>query len=77
MLFDEHAVVFADNISQSIKASVQKELEQYSHANTLFLRHLFLQAEGHGVDSLKVDPNVVHDEYDCQFTQRIWSQSIS
>ncbi len=52
----------ADNLRLVIKANVTKELEDYSHANALFFRHLFLQAEAHGVD-LRVDVNVVHDEY--------------
>jgi hypothetical protein len=50
-----------DALGDVVKTHVSKELDVFAQANAMFLRHLFLQAEGHEVQ-LRVDPNVLHDE---------------
>jgi hypothetical protein len=44
-----------------VKTTMSKELDEFTQSNAMFLRHLFLQAEGNEIQ-LRVDPNVLHDE---------------
>lgn len=50
-----------DQTAAVVRASVAKEFDEFARVNSMFLRHLFLQAEGNEIQ-LRVDPNVIHDE---------------
>jgi len=49
MYSKDDVVNIIDGLRDVLQSTIRSEFEKYSHQSALFLRHLFLQAEGHSV----------------------------
>lgn len=58
----EDVVDIFDALQVLLKSNTSDELANFTHTSVLFIRQLFLQAEGHNIQ-LRIDTSKLDDEY--------------